>query len=270
MAEPLGRRSVNPQTVQTVADIVDDVFEAAQAQLLIEATSESVTERVGIDQIRLLHRLEHLTDRMSGYAVHLEEIADAVFEPNRDFYCDELGFCPSDAVRLVRRHTAWVRRQYETRDEDEGLPTAGLLGHAAAVEMHYLLDSMEATYIWTPDRLAETTDLPVEHVSALLRSMSTESACQPEFRKPLFNENKLRRYPMIRLADDRYLVPVPWNVAYCLYDWVKDYIGKRSALRVASKYHEHRSEAAEASCIQRPRGGVRQIGGVQEPALRQH
>lgn len=238
-----GRKSVNLQTVQAVASLVTDVFEAAQARLLIEATSDSNVRRVGIDQTRFLLRLEHLTDRMSGYASHLQEIADEVFEPNRDFYCEELGFCPSDAVRLVRRHTAWVRRQYRTRDDLPRTPTACLPSHAAAVEMHYLLASMEAGYIWTPDRLAETTNLPVEHVAALLRSMSTESGCQPEFRKPFFDENKLRRYPLVRMADDRYLVPVPWAVAHCLYDWIKDYIGKRP--RLASKYREHRSQAAE-------------------------
>lgn len=239
-----GERTIDSDGVEKVLVLTDAVFDAAQAKLLVEGISEHRTERVGVDQARFLLRLEHLTDRMSGYAVHLQEIADAVFEPHRDLYCDELGFCPSDAVRLVR-HMVCVKQEYENRDALQGTTAAILTSQAAAVEMHYLLASMEASYIWTPDRLAETTKLPVEQVAVLLQSMSTVSGCQPEFRTPFFDENKLRRYPLILLAEDRYLVPVPWAVAHCLYDWIKDYIGKISASRLVSKYPLHRSQAAE-------------------------
>ena len=108
LAGPPGTRDVDHPVTNRALELVTAVFDAAHAQLFIRSTSETRTDRAGIDATSFLLRLEHHLDRMEGYAVHLEEIADEVFEPHRDFYAEELGFCPSDAVRLVRRHTEWV------------------------------------------------------------------------------------------------------------------------------------------------------------------
>ena len=245
VAGPAGSANVGPQVVQDVLSLVSAVFDATRAQLVIDATAERSTERPGVDQTSVLFRLEHLTNRMSGYAVHLEEIADEVFEPHRDLYCEELGFCPSDAVRLVRRHTAWVREQYGTRDQLEEVPTAGQPGHHGAVEMHFLLDAVEAGHIWSPSRLAESTRLPFDQVAALLRSMSTEFGCQPRFRRPFFDSNKLFSYPLVRLPDGLYLAPDPWAVAHRIHDWIQDYIGNKPGSSLLTKYRDHRSQAAE-------------------------
>ena len=169
--------------------------------------------------------------------MHLQEIADAVFEPHRSLYCEELGFCPSDAIRLVRRHSAWVN--------------AGLVAFRDAVlagqdddSTLWSISRMENICEWTSSLLAQSTELPVDHVAAMLDGMSVDFGCQPEFRTPL-DDNLARRYPLVRLPHGEYLVPVPQMVAQGVHRWVQGYIRDKPMSRLAEKYPKHRSDAAE-------------------------
>ena len=92
-------------------ELTAQVFDATQAGLFLRSVAEGATENRTLDQISYLMQLEHLVDRMQGYVVHLEEINDAVFEPRRSLYLDALGFCPSDVVRVVRRHNGWMNAE---------------------------------------------------------------------------------------------------------------------------------------------------------------
>jgi hypothetical protein len=112
LSGPPGTSSVPQAVTHRAVRLVTAVFDAAQARLFLDATSESRTAREGVDAASYLLRIERLVDRMAGYATHLEEIDDAVFEPHRGRYVAELGFCPSDAVRLVRRHVRWVNSEF--------------------------------------------------------------------------------------------------------------------------------------------------------------
>ena len=258
-----GSGTVDPEAAQKVLSLVDAVFGAAQAKLFNDAISERRTKRPVVEEMRFLFRLEHLMDRMGGYAIHIEEIADEVFAPHRDMYLKELGFCPNDAVRLVRRHTKWIEEQNGTRDE---LPIPVTPDNRWAVEMHFLLDSMEAGHIWSPDRLAGSTGLPVDQITALLRSMSTRFEVQTGFRRPFFDENKLRTHPLIRLPDGSYLAPNPWAVAHRIHDWMQDYILNNPESKLVSKYPKHRSDAAE-SLVRR---GLESVFGESAVFANQH
>ena len=184
-------------------------------------------------------------DRMAGYTVHLEEIADAVFEPHRTLYCEGLGFCPSDAVRLVRRHLTWASKQFESaQDTLNRAATSSLSDEHDAEALKRVLDSLYAARIWTPELLVESTQLPVEQLRALMLGLSTEFGCQPEFRFPGDN-NQVRRYPLIRLPDGKFLVPTPWSIAHAIHEWLQAYVQINPASRLASKYPKHRSDAAE-------------------------
>ena len=200
---------------------------------------------LGQDLASQLLQAEYIYDRMTGYPVHLEEIGNEVFDPHRDFYREELGFCPSDAIRLVRRHNAWLNTEYHeaivaytpmsTDRIDETASTAG---------RSRLRSVLDAFCLWTPELLAGHTLIPIGEIAAMLRAMSVEFGCQPAFRTPL-DDNQARMYPLIRLADGAYLAPVSWLVAHHVHDWLRRYIRDNPTPRVARRYPKHRSDAAE-------------------------
>jgi hypothetical protein len=251
LSGPPGTAPVPPAVTQRAVRLVTSVFDAAQARLFLNATSESPTERDGVDGASYLLRIERLADRMNGYATHLEEIDDAVFEPHRDRYVRELGFCPSDAVRLVRRHVRWVNREFneaaaalaEAVDGWEADHEVGD-GDAAVQLARRFQSAMEAPYLWTAELLAETTSLPVSELAALLDHMSNDFECQSEFRLP-FDDNRAMLRPLVRLPDQCYLAPLPWSVAHGVHDWIEDHL-KHTSSGLASVYRKHRSTAAEA------------------------
>ncbi len=245
LAGPPGTRNVNQGVTERAIELLAAVFDSAHAQLFLQSTSETKTDRAGIDAASFLLRLEHLFDRMAGYAEHLEQIADEVFEPHRAFYTSELGFCPSDAVRLVRRHTTWVNKEFN--DGREGVFDALESGHPeekAVKDFIRFHEAMEAAYLWSPSLLADSASLPVEEVRSLLLGVSAEFGCQPAFRTPLHN-NVSQRRPLVRLPDDTFLAPTPWSVAHGIHDWMHAYIGQNPHSSVTKRYPKHRSDAAE-------------------------
>jgi hypothetical protein len=266
LAGPPGAHDVDHSVTNRALELVTAVFDAAHAQLFIRSTSETRTDRSGIDAASFLLRLEHLLDRMEGYAVHLEEIADEVFEPHRAFYAAELGFCPSDAVRLVRRHTEWVNREFNAgrdgviKSLDSGRPEV-----EAATDFMCFHAAMDAAYLWSPDLLAESASLPIDQVRALLRSMSAEFGCQPTFRTP-FDHNTARHRPLVRLPGDRYLAPTPWSVAHGIHTWMQAHIRDNAQSTVANRYPKHRSDAAERLV----RGRFERVFGEQAVYGNQH
>ena len=108
LAGPIGSGDVDQTVTLEAIELTAAVFDAAQAGMFLRSVGDGVTDDPVLDLTSYMMQVEHLVDRMHGYAVHLEEINDAVFEPRRSQYLDVLGFCPSDVVRLVRRHSRWV------------------------------------------------------------------------------------------------------------------------------------------------------------------
>ncbi len=239
-----GSQDVDHSTTERAVALLAKVFDAATARLFLQQTSEEPTERAGVDESSYLLRMEHLNDRMAGYACHLEQIDDEVFERHRAFYCAELGFCPSDIVRLVRRHTAWVNAELN-EGGDALLALYGQDGDTEpAAAATRLYGALEATYRWNPDRLAPATNLPAREVQSILHAMSTDFGCQPGFRLP-FDTNAARTRPVVRLGENEYLVLLPWSIAHGVHEWLRDCLRATGNSNVATKYPQHRSAAAE-------------------------
>jgi hypothetical protein len=243
---PRGTAPVTREVTQEVTWLIASVFSAADAHLRLQMVSERSNGHPGLDLTSALLRAEHLSDRMAGYDVHLEEIGDAVFEPHRKFYCGELGFCPSDAIRLVRRHVPWNNTELNTaaREVAEMMDSDEVDQDKARDSGWRFYRSMEAIYKWNPEILAESTGLPVQQIGAMLDKMSVNFGSQPDFRLP-FDNNLARPYPLVRLLDDEYLAPDPWSVAHNVHQWIQRYIQTNPTSPIAKRYPKHRSKAAE-------------------------
>jgi hypothetical protein len=241
LAGPRGEADVGEDATRRSVELTAAVFDAAHAALFLGSVGEGVTDDPILDFTSYLMQVEHLVDRMHGYAVHLEEINDAVFEPRRSLYLDVLGFCPSDVVRLVRRHTAWVNA--ETNRVFPLWASARSLGDEAQAELaHDLKRALDAACYWTPELLAHSTGLPQEEIEAMLTLMSTEFGTQPDFRVP-GDDNILRKRPFIR-SGDLFLVPTPWAPPHCIHDWLLDYLNMEPNPRLLKAYRKGRSDGA--------------------------
>ena len=243
LAGPPGGDDVGEDVVREAIQLTADVFDATQAELFLRSVGEEATENQTLDQISYLMQLEHLVDRMQGYVVHLEEINDAVFEPRRSLYLDALGFCPSDVVRVVRRHNRWVNAE-----GDRLLPMmAAAMRSGNQGEYAERVDefnrSVQACNLWTPDLLVQTTGLPRDHLEAMLTLMSTEFNTQPRFRLPE-DENVLRKKPFINTGD-AFLVPTPWAPAHCIHDWLLIHLEEHPNPKLRERYFKGRSDGAE-------------------------
>ena len=246
LSGPPGTAQVPMEVTQKAVGLLAAVFSAADAHLRIQAVSEHNDGDPGLDQTSYLLRFEYLLDRMGGYDIHLEEIGDAIFEPHRDLYIRELGFCPSDAIRLVRRHVAWTNTVFNTARQEifETMNSDDVDEDKAGDSGQRFYLAMEAVYRWTPEVLAESTGLPAQQIREMLERMSVYFGCQPDFRVP-FDENKARRYPLVRLPKGEYLAADPWSVAHNVHEWLQHYVLINPTSRIASRYPKHRSNAAE-------------------------
>lgn len=110
---PRGEGDVGEDATIRAIELTAAVYDATQAGLFLWSVEDGVTNDPTLDWTSYMMQVEHLTDRMNGYAAHLEEINDAVFEPRRSLYLDVLGFCPSDVVRVVRRHNGWLNAEVD-------------------------------------------------------------------------------------------------------------------------------------------------------------
>ena len=242
LARPRGDGDVGEDVTRRSIELTAAVFDAAQAGLFMWSVEDGVTDDPTLDWTSYMMQVEHLVDRMHGYAVHLEEINDAVFEPRRSLYLDVLGFCPSDVVRVVRRHNGWVNAEVDRLGPL--LASARSEGEEAEVEWaHSIKRALDAACFWTPDLLAESTGLPAEQIEAMLTLMSTEFGSQPDFRVP-GDDNILRKRPFIHSAGV-FLIPAPWGPAHCIHDWLVHYLNEEPNPRLREAYLKGRSDGAE-------------------------
>ena len=207
LSAPPGSAAVDEQTTARAMRLISEVCAAAQARLLIDSSTGSEQVQPWFGHTHFLLRFEHLLDRMAGYEVHLEEIADAIFESHRDLYCKELGFCPSDVVRLARRHNLWFNDRLRHARSSF---FAGIYDEDTATECDAQFRAvLESTCLWNSELLSHTTNLPIERVAAILSHMSTDFGCQPKFRTP-FDDNRARYYPIVRLPSAATSQSTPW------------------------------------------------------------
>jgi hypothetical protein len=242
LAGPSGDGDVHQDVTLEAIELTAAVFDATQADLFLRSVGDGVSEDPVLDLTSYLMQVEYLLDRMHGYAVHMEEINDAVFEPRRSLYLDVLGFCPSDVVRLVRRHNRWLNA--EVNRLAPLLVSADSMSDETRSEVaRSLKDALDAVCLWSADVLTRSTGLPHDQLEAMLTSMSTDFGSQPKFRLP-GDENILRKRPYIR-STNVFLVPMPWAPAHCIHDWLLTYLDEEPNAKLRDAYLKGRSDAAE-------------------------
>jgi hypothetical protein len=242
LAGPVGDADVGEDATVKAIDLTAEVFEAAKAGLFLTSVEEGATDNPTLDLTSYMMQVERLVDRMHGYAVYLEEINDAVFDSRRRLYLDVLGFCPSDVVRVVRRHNRWVNTEV-----NRVVPLLASSESMSEEDLNDLLraygGALDAACLWSADALAHSTGFPSDQMEAMLAAMSTEFGSQADFRVP-GDDNVLRTHPFIR-SEDSYLVPLPWSPAHCVHDWLVAHLDKEPNAKLREAYFKGRSDAAE-------------------------
>lgn len=235
---PPGQGDTPSTVTERVMTLVSDVFDAVHAQTMLASFDSPSSGHDAVDQVLLMLRMEHLTDRMPGYAVHLERIDAEVFDRHSGFYVTALGFNPGDVVRVVRGTTAAVQARMSKAMQNIG--RAGrrdsAASAAAVVEMLKALTDMRT---WQPETVAADTGVDEEQIRRMLQFFATTFGSQPEFRLPT-DRNLARSHPAIDIGEAGYFVPDPWSLAAAVHDRMRELAGDSQGL--LQRYHRHRED----------------------------
>ncbi|WP_157101342.1 hypothetical protein [Nocardia shimofusensis] len=224
--------------VEQVVTLVGAIFEAEEARIFINSIDEADHGEAELGFARMQLQMEHLSDRMPGYAIHMEKIDTEVFSRHRQYYIDAWGFNPADVMRITRQHSQAVRERFSTA-------IATLRASIDAgddADFSAIVDGLNAASIWTAEAIAETTDSEIGEMQAVLEFFSTTYGCQPDFRLP-GDDNIVRKRPCITLGNGQYLVPDPWALPTALHDRLAT--ETKTATYDPAKYHKHRQDAHE-------------------------
>lgn len=246
LSGPPGTAEVSEAVTEEAIDALGAVFDAANADLFIRSIEEGRSNHGALDATSFLLRLEAMSDRMAGYPVHLERIDAAVFDPHHDFYVQSVGFCPSDLIRLVRRHVRAINSTMQLAMA--GFADAAARGPLRADDKE-AADAVKAFYTtmttanrWTVDTITESSGLQRDQVAAALNAASVEFGCQPEFRSP-FDSNEALVRPLIRLDEESFFAPLPWSLGHNVHGLVRAVVAHDP--QVAAAYQRHRADATE-------------------------
>lgn len=224
--------------VEQVVSLVGAIFEAEEARIFIDSIDEADDDGAELGFARMQLQMEHLSDRMPGYAVHMEKVDTEVFSRHRQYYIDALGFNPADVMRITRQHSQAVRKRfYSAMASLRASVDAGGEADISAV-----IDGLNAASIWTAEAVAESTGSDVGEIRAMLDFFSATYECQPDFRLP-GDDNIVRSRPCITLGEGQYLVPDPWALPAALHDRLAT--DPKTATYDPVKYHRHRQLAHE-------------------------
>jgi len=238
--EPGGDADTPAEVTQRVTQLISEIFEADQVRMFTESIEKA--NAAGADHQLLLHQLqlEYQSDRMPGFAVHLEQVDAEVFGRHHNYYVNGLGFDPADVIRATRIHTRSTSRMF----------SAALDGLADALNSRIpspeadeaMRRAFDAITLWRPEDVAASTGIAVEQVNAMLEFFSTEYGCQPEFRAP-GDANRARTHPCVNLGDSTYLVADPWSLSSTIHHRLAVET-KRHGFD-SQKYFKHRQDAHE-------------------------
>ena len=244
---PPGNEKLDEEAITTVIQLLERVFSGAIACLTLERLAKETDPNQRMCEVAFLLSMEHLYDRMAGYEIHLGEISQAVFEPQRATYLQELGFCPSDITRLVR----------EYRNECSSKLKSSYDAYFAANQLGsdrdlYLLDKVIRSYniairdifVWTPDKLATTTGLPVHEIRSYLQKVSKTIGVQPDYRTPL-DENIARIFPVLKFSEEIFIVPDSWALVNGMYQWLHHYKDAYGSSNFKMRYQADKSAGTE-------------------------
>lgn len=238
--DPSGEADTPREITEKVLELVSAIFEADSARMITKELSNANGDEPERELLLQQLKMEYQSDRMPGYAVHLQRVDDEVFARHRNYYLKALGFCPADVIRITRKHARWANESlnsalsnmadlYNDADID---PEAAVLS---------LRQAFDAPTLWDPDVVAAHSGVAVEQVRAILDFFATKLHCQPDFRLP-GDKNLARTHPVVELDDGRYLVPDPWAMSAALHNRLA--VQQRPGYDRA-KYHKHRQDAHE-------------------------
>jgi hypothetical protein len=237
LSVPRGTGATPPAESQRAMDLVSDVFDALQAQQMLDAFQRPYSSNPALDQAMFILRIEHLFDRMPGYVCHLERINAEIFDPHRRYYIETIGFNPADVIRAVRRRisatqarvrAAWSKAQRLHRHDP----------HTAKTAVGDMLQAMTDSRTWHSDDVARDAQMDAEQVGRMLAFFSTTFGAQPEFRLPT-DRNLARTYPAIDLGSGTYFVPDPWTLAAAVHDRLAQLSAADGLLQ---RYRAHREQ----------------------------
>ncbi|MBF6228795.1 hypothetical protein IU470_27300 [Nocardia abscessus] len=224
--------------VEQVVTLVGAIFEAEEARIFINSIDEADDDGAELGFARMQLQMEHLSDRMPGYAMHMETIDTEVFNRHRQYYIKALGFNPADVMRIIRQHSQAVRKRFSSAVAS--LRASVDSGDEADVSA--FVEGLNAASIWTVAAVSQSTGSDVDEVRAMLEFFSTTYGCQPDFRFP-GDDNIVRKRPCITLGDGQYLIPDPWALPTALHDRLAT--ESKTATYDPVKYHKHRQDAHE-------------------------
>lgn len=239
--DPSGEADTPWEATERVRQLVSDIFEADSARMITEGLANANDDEV--ERATLLQRLkmEYQSDRMPGYAVHLQRVDDEVFGRHRDYYLNGLGFDPADVMRITRQHARWANGTFNS-----ALAAMADLLNEEAIDPEAagrnIRRGFDAPTLWEQDDVAARTGVPIEQVTAMLDFFSVKFGCQPDFRLP-GDENLARTHPVIELGAGKHLVPDPWAMSAVLHHRLA--VEPRRPGYDPSKYHKHRQDAHE-------------------------
>ncbi len=267
LSGPPGTKEVTGEVTEAAITALGAVYDAANADLFFRSIREARSDGEAVDGASFLLRLEALSDRMAGYAVHLDMIDTAVFDPHRDFYISRIGFCPSDLVRVVRRQVGATNEL--TQRAMSGLGDALSRGSlcadddVAAEAVSDLHRALTTANRWAVDEVAGTVEIPRDELVAMLRAASVPFNCQPDFRSP-FDRNEALARPLVRLDDENFFAPLPWSLAHNVHGLVRALAAEDGQL--SAKYQRHRSNATETLITE----SLRKVFGTNSVSGGQH
>ena len=144
-------------------------------------------------------------------ALH-ERVAVTVFESQRDRYCSEIGFCPSDLVRIANTHArlqiAGIPAMCKTPRSEPEPPESD-------TSISYPLMS---GCLWSVDEVAEMIDVNRVEASTMLETFCTKFNSHEGLPLPC-DSNPCQRQPLLRVSDETYVVPHLALIPAAVYAW---------------------------------------------------
>ena len=229
--DPRGSGPVTPQVVEDVLAKLVEVFKSWNAKHYMESVAEGckaieqrpeqTTFSLGDEsdkRIAAQHRAALYTRFGAGniadnglLALH-ERVAIAVFEPQRDRYCSEIGFCPSDLVRIAN---TYARMQIAGTPATRQAPSHEPELSEADTSASYPLMS---GCLWSVDEVAEAVNVTRVEASRMLNAFCTEFDAHKGMLLP-GDPNPCQRQPLLRVSGDTYVVPHFALIPPAVYSW---------------------------------------------------
>jgi hypothetical protein len=181
--DPAGDADTPHEVTQRVGQLISGIFEADQARMITTSIANADADDGNRELLLQQLRLEYQSDRMPGYAIHLEQVDVEVFGRHREYYVSTLGFDPADVIRATRMHTRSVNQAFSAAREamanelNSGAPNPEAGGA--------MLDALNAVTLWDPSDVADSTGIAVEQITAMLDSSRRCTAVSPSSGHPV-------------------------------------------------------------------------------------